>query len=105
DVRVEVRGPPAADRGDEVGEVIAAARAAPPRPPDLRQRGRPVRAAREELRARDGPAFQVVDVADALPAVRAGAQAPHLKNQLRLAVVEQGDLRVGRLAAVGVAET
>ena len=35
---------------------------------------------------------------------RFGLQAAHLEDQLRVAVVEDADLRVGRLAVVDVAE-
>ena len=58
-----------------------------------------------ELVAGDGARLQVEDVADLLAVIAHSVlQAAHLEDQLRVAVVEDGDLRVGRLALVAVAE-
>ena len=53
----------------------------------------------------DGPRFEVGDVADLLAVVVAGLQAADLEDELGVAEVHDGDLRVGRLPLVVCSRT
>src|SRR5262249_42018177 len=55
------------------------------------------------VRANDEPFAPEEDVADLGPLVAVGLEATYLEDQFGIAVVEQAELRVGRLAVVDVA--
>src|SRR5437868_4503548 len=59
---------------------------------------------REETMTCDGPFLQVENIADSLITITIRSEAAHLEDQFCRAVIENGHLRVGRLALVGVAE-
>ena len=105
DVGVEVLDLAAADGGDEVAEVAVAR---PALGLELARRSAAAPALSLplgiELVAGDRALFEVDDVADLLAVVVVGLQAADLEDQLRVAEVDDGDLRVGRLALVVVAE-
>src|SRR6516225_5766076 len=100
-VGVEILAAPASDGGDEVGEMVAAARTTTRRRGCRRYRLALRAAAGIEAMAGDDALLQMEHVADRLPAEPAGRQAAHLEDELRLAVVKDRDLRVGGLALVG----
>ena len=106
DVGVEILDLAAADGGDEVAEV-ALARAAFRVDLDAQpgERLGLVAALAVELAADDRPFLQVGDVADLLPVVGFRLQSADLEDELRVAVVHDADLGVGRLPLVVIAES
>ncbi len=103
DIGIEVLMAATSDSGDEVAERTAARS-----PADIVyawQRPCGVAIARIETIVADyGAFFQVENVADALTAVAIVGKSSDLKDQLGLAVVIDGNLRVGSLPLVFVAE-
>src|SRR5437867_3915332 len=103
DVGVEVGLLAAANRSNEVGEVVASRSSS--RSLHARQRLGTIPPTRIEVaRADDGASFQLEGVAHHLIAITLGRQTANLEDQLRLAVIEEGNLGVGGLPLIGVAE-
>src|SRR5687767_8475139 len=99
-VGVEVFLLAAANGLDEVAEVVAAALEDFEDPLAVRRERHPA----VVIGADYDPLLAVEDVADRGEAQRIGGQAAHLEQQQAVAVVEQANLRVRRLAVIDVAE-
>src|SRR5262249_31088668 len=88
---------------DEIGEMVPSRSAA--RRTDAGKGLGPIPPARiESTRADDGAFLQMEGVANHLIAIARARQTANLEDELRPAIIEEGDLGVGSLALVGIAE-
>src|ERR1019366_5354034 len=99
DFALEVLAATGADGGGEVAVVVAVAGEAPQLAIIVVERPAGIVAGEDDVAV-----GAMEDVADRGAAVGVGLQAADFEDQLAVAVIEDGHLRVGGLAVVGVAE-